>query len=182
MRRFHLVFLQISDRAPKYDIQRLGSTQRRAGVWAFFFIFFSLSKHGYGLASRRKQVHPVWSLAVVAFNLAAPKSAESLGMAWVGLKSRRRQWRTDSADMVEWDECWAVDFNANAAYLCSLCWWEWMFCRNANSPNGCIRIMNNHTTYLMKPFTYDIFLLLSPFRCEDDVRLQAEIAEANRVV
>ena len=148
----------------------------------FFSFFFSLSKHGYGLASRRKQVHPVWSLAVVAFNLAAPKSAESLGMAWVGLKSRRRQWRTDSADMVEWDECWAVDLNANAAYLCSLCWWEWMFCRNANSPNECIRIMNNHTTYLMKPFTYDIFLLLSPFRCEDDVRLQAEIAEANRIV
>jgi hypothetical protein len=46
-------------------------------------------------------------------------------MGWVGLKLWRRQWRTDSAGMVEWDEYWGlVDVNANAnananvAYLC----------------------------------------------------------------
>jgi hypothetical protein len=58
MRRFHLVFLQISDRAPKYDIQRLGSTQRRAGVWAFFFIFFFIIKAWIRLSQPQKTGSP----------------------------------------------------------------------------------------------------------------------------
>jgi hypothetical protein len=78
--------------------------------------FISLSKHGYGRVSRRKHVHPVWLLAVVAFNSTASKSLESLEMGWMGLKLWRRQRRTGSADKVEWNEYGGlVDVNANAA-------------------------------------------------------------------
>jgi hypothetical protein len=83
--------------------------------------FISLSKHGYGRVSRRKHVHPVWLLAVVAFSSTASKNAEGLGMGWMGLKLRRRQRRTDSADRVVWDQSGClVDVNANTAYLCLL--------------------------------------------------------------
>jgi hypothetical protein len=83
--------------------------------------FISLSKHGYGRVSRRKHVHPVWLLAVVAFSSTASKNAEGLGMGWMGLRLRRRQRRTDSADRFEWDRYGGlVDVNANAAYLCLL--------------------------------------------------------------
>jgi hypothetical protein len=44
--------------APKYDIQRLGSTQRRAGVWAFFFIFFFIIKAWIRLSQPQKTGSP----------------------------------------------------------------------------------------------------------------------------
>jgi hypothetical protein len=108
-----------------------GKHATRAGVWDFVYHLFHCQSMDTA-DSCGKHVHPAWSLAVVAFGSMAPQSP---GMEWAGFKTRRRKWRTDLTDRVEWDGTWeSCGCDCECCPFWPRCRWEGrndrMFCRN----------------------------------------------------